>query len=51
MELYKEEKSVIDSTLASLDNRTSDRIKKVIRKIKKLKVPPVYNLNKFYKEA
>ena len=51
MELYKEEKSFIDNTLASLDSRTSDKIKKVIRKIKKLKLPSVYNLNKFYKEA
>ena len=51
MELYKEERSVIDSTLASLDGRTSDRIKKVIRKIKRLKLPPVYNLNQFYKEV
>ena len=50
LEYYEEDKNVIDEALAPLDKETSGKICKVIRKLKKLKLPPVYTLNNFYKE-
>jgi hypothetical protein len=49
LEYYEEDKNVIDEALAP-DKETSGKICKVIRKLKKLKLPPVYTLNNFYKE-
>lgn len=50
LELMDKENNVINETLASLDERTSDKIKKVIKKIKKQKLTPGLTLNDFYRK-
>ena len=49
MELLNEDKSVIDETLSDLDDRISDRIKSVIKKVKKKQPAPELTLNSFYR--
>ena len=51
LELFKENDSVIDETLAPLDERTTEKIRKVIRKIRRIKLIPGFTLNEFYKEG
>lgn len=52
LELYQKDKSILDETLAPLDKRTSDKIKKCITQLKKRikKLVSGYTLNKFYGE-
>ena len=52
LELYQKDKSIVDETLAPLDKRTSDKIKKCITQLKKRikKLVSGHTLNKFYGE-
>lgn len=49
LELFEAEKSIIDNTLAELDVKTSEVIKKVIKKLKRQKFTTRYSLNEFYR--
>lgn len=49
LRLFKEEDSVIKEKLASRDKKTADKIKKVIRKLRRLKPASCLSLNDFYK--
>ena len=49
MELLNDDGCVIDETLSDLDSRISDRIKRVIKKVKKKQPTPELTLNSFYR--
>jgi len=49
LELMNEDKSVIDNTLEPLDKRTADKIKTIIKKLRKRKLISGLTLNEFYK--
>lgn len=49
LELLNKDKNAINETLAPLDDRTAEKIRKVINKMKKVKLTPGFTLNKFYK--
>ena len=51
LELMNEEIDVINNTLKPLDQRTADKIKAIIRKVRKQKLDFGLTLNEFYKEA
>ncbi len=49
LEHFQDDKKSIDELLSRLDERTSQKIWKVIKKLRKLKLPSVYSLNDFYR--
>ena len=50
MELLNKEKNVVDEILAKLDERTSDKIRKVLKSLQKSKrVDNMLTLNEFYR--
>lgn len=50
MELLYKEKEFVDEILAKLDERTSDKIRKVLKNLKKSKrIENLFSLNEFYR--